>query len=131
MDRVAKLRNQQEVCLLVYLFGYISELFWIQRQTLAYLLVRQATSLLQRTRLNVTVVCQAWHAKNNRHLLLGIFFILANLPRWLTLYVHADLIDFTEPTMLIVGSRGLGKIKGFVVSLVCPLIIADYNFFVL
>ncbi|KAF8586285.1 hypothetical protein K439DRAFT_1631904 [Ramaria rubella] len=78
-DRVAKLRNQQE------------------RQTLAYLLVRQATSLLQRTRLNVTVVCQAWHAKNSRHLLL-------------------DLVDFTEPTMLIVGSRGLGKIKGILLG---------------
>ncbi|KAF8492700.1 hypothetical protein JB92DRAFT_2635830, partial [Gautieria morchelliformis] len=79
LDRGAKLRNQQE------------------RQTLAYLLVRQATSLLQRTALNVTVVCQAWHAKNSRHLLL-------------------DLIDFTEPTMLIVGSRGLGKIKGILLG---------------
>lgn len=39
---------------------------------LAYLLVRQVTSLIQRTRLNVSIVCQAWHAKNSRHLLLGI-----------------------------------------------------------
>lgn len=29
------------------------------------------TSLLQRTRLNITVACQAWHAKNARHMLLG------------------------------------------------------------
>ncbi|KAF8508194.1 hypothetical protein BU17DRAFT_77988 [Hysterangium stoloniferum] len=79
IDRVAKLRNQQE------------------RQTLAYLLIRQVTSLLQRTRLNVTVVCQAWHAKNSRHLLL-------------------DLVDFVEPTMLIVGSRGLGKLKGILLG---------------
>jgi len=79
VDRVNKLRNQQE------------------RQTLAYLLVRQVTSLLQRTRLNVSVVCQAWHAKNNRHLLL-------------------DLIDYIEPTMLIVGSRGLSKLKGILLG---------------
>ncbi|KIJ54275.1 hypothetical protein M422DRAFT_153729 [Sphaerobolus stellatus SS14] len=78
-NRVVKLRNQQE------------------RQTLAYLLVRQVTSLLQRTRLNVTVVCQAWHAKNSRHRLL-------------------DVIDYIEPTMLIVGSRGLGKIKGILLG---------------
>ena len=44
----------------------------MQRQGMAYILVRQATSLLQRTRLNVTVACQAWHAKNARHMLLGI-----------------------------------------------------------
>lgn len=30
--------------------------------------------------------------------------------------LFADLIDFTEPTMLIVGSRGLGKIKGSVTT---------------
>ncbi|EJT98716.1 adenine nucleotide alpha hydrolases-like protein [Dacryopinax primogenitus] len=78
-DRVAKLRNQQE------------------RSTLAYLLVRQATSLLQRTRLHVTVSCQAWHARNSRHMLL-------------------DLIDFYEPTMVIVGSRGLGQLKGILLG---------------
>ncbi|OCH91239.1 hypothetical protein OBBRIDRAFT_729154 [Obba rivulosa] len=78
-DRAAKLRAQQE------------------RQALAYILVRQATSLLQRTRLNVTISCQAWHAKNSRHMLL-------------------DIVDFVEPTMLIVGSRGLGKLKGILLG---------------
>jgi len=78
-DRVAKLRNQQE------------------RSTLAYLLVRQATQLLQRTRLHVTVSCQAWHARNSRHMLL-------------------DLIDFYEPAMVIVGSRGLGQLKGILLG---------------
>ncbi len=42
-----------------------------QRQGLAYILARQATGLLQRTKLNVTLRCQAWHAKNSRHMLLG------------------------------------------------------------
>lgn len=65
----------------------------LQRQALASLLVRQATSLLQRTKLNVTVTCQAMHAKNARRLFL-------------------DIIDLLEPTMVIVGSRGLGKLKG-------------------
>ncbi|KXN88218.1 hypothetical protein AN958_07677 [Leucoagaricus sp. SymC.cos] len=72
-DRTLKLRSQQE------------------RQGLAYILVRQATSLLQRTRLNVTVACQAWHAKNARHMLLG-------------------------PQMLIVGSRGLGQLNGILLG---------------
>jgi nucleotide-binding universal stress UspA family protein len=74
-DRAVKLRSQQE------------------RQGMAYILVRQATSLLQRTRLNVVISCQAWHAKNARHMLL-------------------DIVDYNEPTMLIVGSRGLSQIKG-------------------
>lgn len=78
-DRTTRLRSQQE------------------RQGLAYILVRQATSLLQRTRLNVTVACQAWHSKNSRHMLL-------------------DIVDYNEPTMLIVGSRGLGKIKGILLG---------------
>lgn len=52
-DRLAKLRNQQD------------------RQALVNLLVRQTTSLLQRTKLHVTVKCQAIHAKNSRHMLLG------------------------------------------------------------
>jgi nucleotide-binding universal stress UspA family protein len=64
-----------------------------ERQTIASLLVRQVTSLLSRTRLNVTVTCQALHAKNARYMLL-------------------DLIDFLEPTLVIVGSRGLGQLKG-------------------
>ncbi|KAI0074010.1 adenine nucleotide alpha hydrolases-like protein, partial [Panus rudis PR-1116 ss-1] len=78
-DRTSKLRNQQE------------------RQALAYILVRQATSLLQRTRLHVTIACQAWHAKNSRHMLL-------------------DIVDYFEPTMLIVGSRGLGNLKGILLG---------------
>jgi hypothetical protein len=52
-DRLAKLRNQQD------------------RQALVNLLVRQVTSLLQRTKLHVAVKCQAIHAKNSRHMLLG------------------------------------------------------------
>ena len=44
---------------------------WQKRQALAYVLARQALELLQRTKLNVTVVCQAWHAKNTRHIILG------------------------------------------------------------
>ncbi|KAJ7935590.1 hypothetical protein B0H13DRAFT_1590360 [Mycena leptocephala] len=78
-DRAGKLRSQQE------------------RQGLAYILCRQATGLLQRTRLNVTVVCQAWHAKNARHMLL-------------------DIVDYHEPQMLIVGSRGLGQLKGILLG---------------
>ncbi|TFK40595.1 hypothetical protein BDQ12DRAFT_721229 [Crucibulum laeve] len=78
-DRQQKLRSQQE------------------RQGLAYILVRQVTSLLQRTKLNVTVSCQAWHAKNSRHMLL-------------------DIVDYTEPTMLIVGSRGLGQLNGILLG---------------
>ncbi|GBE84992.1 hypothetical protein SCP_0701770 [Sparassis crispa] len=78
-DRATKLRSQQE------------------RQALAYILVRQATSLLQRTHLQVTISCQAWHAKNARHMLL-------------------DVVDFVEPTMLIVGSRGLGNLKGILLG---------------
>ncbi|KAA1469831.1 hypothetical protein DENSPDRAFT_835507 [Dentipellis sp. KUC8613] len=78
-DRAAKLRSQQE------------------RQGLAYILCRQVTSLLQRTRLNVTIICEAWHAKNARHMLL-------------------DIVDHIEPVMLIVGSRGLGQLKGILLG---------------
>lgn len=78
-DRMTKLRSQQE------------------RQGMAYILVRQATSLLQRTHLNVTISCQAWHAKNARHMLL-------------------DIVDYVEPVMLIVGSRGLGNLKGILLG---------------
>ncbi|WVW84951.1 hypothetical protein I302_106987 [Kwoniella bestiolae CBS 10118] len=68
-----------------------------ERQTTALLLVKQVTGLLQRTRLNITVTCQFVHAKNARHMLL-------------------DLIDFLEPTMVIVGSRGLGKLQGILLG---------------
>lgn len=78
-DRSTKIRNQQE------------------RQGLAYILVRQAISILQRTQLNVTITCQAWHAKNARHMLL-------------------DIVDYVEPTMAIVGSRGIGKLQGILLG---------------
>jgi len=78
-DRALKLRCQQE------------------RQGFAYILVRQSTSLLQRTRLHVRIVCQAWHAKNARHMLL-------------------DIADYYEPIMLIVGSRGLGQLSGILLG---------------
>ncbi|KAF9651596.1 adenine nucleotide alpha hydrolases-like protein, partial [Thelephora ganbajun] len=78
-DRSSKIRNQQE------------------RQALAYILVRQAISLLQRTQLNVTISCQAWHAKNARRMLL-------------------DIVDHVEPTMVIVGSRGVGKLQGILLG---------------
>ncbi|KAF8635964.1 hypothetical protein AX15_000128 [Amanita polypyramis BW_CC] len=78
-DRATKLRSQQE------------------RQGFAFILVRQSTSLLQRTKLNVKVICQAWHAKNARHMLL-------------------DIADYYEPTMLIVGSRGLRQLSGILLG---------------
>jgi hypothetical protein len=72
-DRAVKLRSQQEVkhfsCDSARLA--LAKFLFPQRQGLAYILLRQATSLLQRTRLNVVVSCQAWHAKNARHMLLG------------------------------------------------------------
>ncbi|CAE6384597.1 unnamed protein product [Rhizoctonia solani] len=78
-DKGQKIKNQQE------------------RHTLTYLLCRQVTGLLQRTRLNVRVFCQAIHSKNSRRMLL-------------------DLIDYTEPTMAIVGSRGLNALKGILLG---------------
>lgn len=78
-DRATKLRSQQE------------------RQGLAYILVRQAISLLQRTQLHVTLSCQAWHAKNARHMIL-------------------DVVDYVEPKMVIVGSRGVGKLHGILLG---------------
>ncbi|KAG6917457.1 hypothetical protein DXG01_002434 [Tephrocybe rancida] len=90
-DRATKLRSQQE------------------RQGLSYILVRQATSLLQRTKLNVKVACQAWHAKNARHMLLDPFSPLN--PNNST-----DIVDHNEPQMVIVGSRGLGQLKGILLG---------------
>jgi len=78
-ERPTKIRNQQE------------------RQGLAYILVRQAISLLQRTQLHVSLSFQAWHAKNARHMLL-------------------DIVDYVEPSMVIVGSRGLGKLHGILLG---------------
>ncbi|CEQ42655.1 SPOSA6832_04493, partial [Sporobolomyces salmonicolor] len=76
-SKAAKLANQRE------------------RQTAALQLTRQATALLERTRLNVRIVCQAIHAKVPRHMLV-------------------DMIDWEEPTLVIVGSRGLTQLKGSV-----------------
>lgn len=67
------------------------------RQAMASVLARQAIHLLERTRLAVKISCQAIHAKNSRHMLL-------------------DLIDFYAPTMVIVGSRGLGSLRGILLG---------------
>lgn len=67
------------------------------RQAMASVLAKQATHLLERTRLEVRISCQAIHAKNPRHMLL-------------------DLIDFYEPTMVVVGSRGLGSLRGILLG---------------
>ncbi|EGG03023.1 uncharacterized protein MELLADRAFT_90541 [Melampsora larici-populina 98AG31] len=74
-DRMAKIRNQKD------------------RQERATQIVREATALLERTKLNVKVTCQAVHAKNSKHMLI-------------------DCIDFIKPNLVIVGSRGLSSIKG-------------------
>ncbi|KAH7104239.1 adenine nucleotide alpha hydrolases-like protein [Auriculariales sp. MPI-PUGE-AT-0066] len=79
VDHVAKLRNQKE------------------RESHAHAISRQVVTTVQRTRLHVTVSCQAWHAKNPRHHIL-------------------DLIDLIEPVMLIVGSRGLSDLKGIILG---------------
>ncbi|GAA5971881.1 hypothetical protein JCM11641_001554 [Rhodosporidiobolus odoratus] len=68
-----------------------------ERQVAALKLARQATGLLERTRLNVRLVCQAIHAKVPRHMLV-------------------DMIDFLEPTLVLVGSRGLTKLKGMLLG---------------
>lgn len=81
-----------------------------ERQGTASALARQVTSLLQRTVLNVSVTCQAIHSKNARHMLLG------KSPRQVgrsEIDTFLDLIDYLEPTMVIVGSRGLGKLQGY------------------
>ena len=64
-----------------------------ERQAAALALARQTTALLERTRLNVRIYCQASHAKVPRHMLI-------------------DMIDYLEPTLVLVGSRGLTKLKG-------------------
>ena len=81
-----------------------------ERQGTASALARQVTSLLQRTVLNVSVTCQAIHSKNARHMLLGKSVEWANDTE--TDASLTDLIDYLEPTMVIVGSRGLGKLQG-------------------
>ena len=69
---------------------------------------------MQRTKLNVSVSCQAWHAKNARHMLLGEHEF-CNVRYVRSLIFVLDIVDYNEPTMLIVGSRGLGQLKGYVV----------------
>lgn len=71
-ERATKLRSQQEVgsCCAYSLNDFLTRPLF-QRQGLAYILCRQATSVLQRTRLNVSISCEAWHAKNARHMILG------------------------------------------------------------
>jgi len=66
-----------------------------ERQAACLQLARGATALLERTRLNVRIVCQAIHAKVPRHMLV-------------------DMIDYLEPTLVLVGSRGLTRLKGCV-----------------
>ncbi|GAA5922270.1 hypothetical protein JCM1841_001391 [Sporobolomyces salmonicolor] len=85
-SKAAKLANQRE------------------RQTAALQLTRQATALLERTRLNVRIVCQAIHAKVPRHMLV-------------------DMIDWEEPTLVIVGSRGLTQLKGMLLGSVSNYLI--------
>ncbi|GAA5892361.1 hypothetical protein JCM5296_003578 [Sporobolomyces johnsonii] len=85
-SKAAKLTNQRE------------------RQTAALQLTRQATALLERTRLNVRIMCQAIHAKVPRHMLV-------------------DMIDWEEPTLVIVGSRGLTQLKGMLLGSVSNYLI--------
>ncbi len=68
-----------------------------ERQTTALVLVKQTTALLNRTQLHVTVTAQALHAKNAKHLMI-------------------DLIDHINPTLVVMGSRGLGKLAGIVLG---------------
>lgn len=63
-----------------------------------------ATALLERTRLHVRVHCQAIHAKNARHMLI-------------------DLIDYIQPVLVIIGSRGLSKLKGIILGSVSHYLI--------
>ncbi|GAA5880776.1 hypothetical protein JCM16303_004351 [Sporobolomyces ruberrimus] len=75
-----------------------------ERQSAVLRISRQATTLLERTRLNVRVICQAIHAKVPRHMLV-------------------DMIDFHEPTLVVVGSRGLTKLKGMLLGSVSNYLI--------
>ncbi|GAA5964314.1 hypothetical protein JCM3765_006455 [Sporobolomyces pararoseus] len=84
--KAAKLSNQRE------------------RQSAVLRISRQATTLLERTRLNVRIICQAIHAKVPRHMLV-------------------DMIDFHEPTLVVVGSRGLTKLTGMLLGSVSNYLI--------
>lgn len=71
-------------------------------------------SLLQRTNLHVTVVCQAIHTK------VGLASLLQSSDSLLTPLLFSknarhmllDLITYVDPTLVVCGSRGLGKLKG-------------------
>lgn len=97
---------------------------------MALVLARQATALLQRTRLGVKISCQALHSKNARHMLLDVsssmmfrrsrlfpssrnsLSIFASLSAFST----SQMIDFFAPTLVIVGSRGLSALKGILLG---------------
>jgi hypothetical protein len=70
------------------------------------------TGLLQRTRLHVTILCQAWHAKNSRHMLLGKSISAESFIIGLSTLSWPDVVDYVGPSMLIVGSRGLSRLRG-------------------
>ena len=64
------------------------------RETNAQLLSRQATALLERTRLNVTVTCQAIHAKNVRHMLLDMVRSVCAVFAWPRALYMLTPVDF-------------------------------------
>ncbi|MBW0509499.1 hypothetical protein O181_049214 [Austropuccinia psidii MF-1] len=62
------------------------------RQEIATLLVKEATTLSEQTGLNVKVAFQVVHARSTKHMLV-------------------DCIDFLEPNLVVVQSRGLSSLK--------------------
>ncbi|ODV91628.1 hypothetical protein CANCADRAFT_73695 [Tortispora caseinolytica NRRL Y-17796] len=56
-------------------------------------ITQQAVSLLKRTKLQVNCVLEVLHCKNPKHVL-------------------TEIIDYLDPTMVIVGSRGRSALKG-------------------
>ncbi|KAG0148090.1 hypothetical protein CROQUDRAFT_41860 [Cronartium quercuum f. sp. fusiforme G11] len=85
-EKIAKIRNQKD------------------RQEKAAFLVREATSLLERTALNVKVTCQAVHAKHPKHMLV-------------------DCIDYLKPSLVIVGRHGKTSAKGTLMGSVCQYLV--------
>ncbi|TIA85900.1 hypothetical protein E3P99_03849 [Wallemia hederae] len=71
--------------------------FQKERAAFSQFLAKQAVSILQRTKLHAIITCQAVHAKNSRHMLI-------------------DMIDFIEPTLAIVGSRGRSDLTGILLG---------------
>ncbi|KAK4698251.1 hypothetical protein P7C70_g8031, partial [Phenoliferia sp. Uapishka_3] len=86
------------------------------RQLNASMLSRQATALLERTRLNVRILCQAIHSKNARHMLLDMASLLSIHWPFVLLLLQQLQIDYHEPTMVVVGTRGLKKVKGMLLG---------------